>query len=534
MSHRKRPGAVPENMQDVSEYYRYCPDQPKQLISDSVCLGRRRSRYPHCAGCQFNDDERGPAVAARESQQRAAQKLNAIEELFASHDIRAEYPDPLDEDVAWRIGHATASYYRSALRGLDRSDPVATTVIVGRDMRPSSATLCEALAEGARSTGAGVIDVGMIDTPQLCFAINHLGSGGGVQVTGACDPIELNGFFFAGRGGRPVGPDTGLVDICRIARNMVRHDTGQSGPLETLDLAGEYRSFLRSQLAAPRPLKVIVDASNGMAARWVPLVLDDVESLELICLNTEHDGRFAHPPDPLVEGNLRQLRGEVRNTGADLGVCFGGGASRLVLVDEQGDVVRPDILTALLARQLLSRSPGATVVYDLCSSRVVAEEIKAAGGAPRRERVGSVFMKKALAESRGVFGGERSGHYYYEHTHYCASGLLTLIEILNALTRDHRPLSEQVRPLLRYAATGERRFENTTAEATIRRLADQYGDARVDFLDGVTVQYEDWWFNVRRGAGENLLLLSLEASTPELLERRLSEVAGHLGTPMDS
>lgn len=517
-------------MQDVSEYYRYCPDQPKALISDAVCEGRRRSRYPQCPGCRFNDDERADAGTLPGGQQPAVSTPSPIEQVFGPDDIRAKCPEALDEELAWRIGHATASYLRGALRGLDRGDPVATTVVVGRDTRRNSPALCAALVEGARSTGANVVDIGVVDTPQVYFAINHLRTCGGVQTTGSGRPLPYNGFKIAGQGGRPVATDTGLLDVGRIAANMIKHDTGQEGALRTQDLGPEYRAFVRGHLDPPRPMKIVVDASNGAAGKWLPRIFDGLPEVELICLNAEHGGEFAHQPDPLAEGCLEPLQKEIARRGADFGVCFDGDADRVVAVDEAGEIVDSDLLTALLARQFLTRAPGATVVYDLRSSRAVAEEIKAAGGVPRRERVGHPYMRKALAESKGAFGGELCGRFYFKENFYCESGLLVLVHLMNTLTAQRRGLGELVRPLRRYARSGRRTFENPEASAVLRRLAGTYAGARVDFLDGVTVQYEDWWFNVRPDGEEPTLCLNLEAATPELMQEKLDEVAGHLGT----
>jgi len=517
-------------MQDVADYYRQCPDQPKVLISDAVCVGRRRGRYPQCPGCRFNDDEKGVGDGVLPPQRDTAPALAAINEVFAGHEVRAPYPEVLDEDIAWRIGHAAASYLRGVLRGLDRSDPVATTLVVGRDMRPSSPALCSALTDGARSTGAKVVDLGMVDTPQLCFAINHLGSCGGVQTSAGRAAGNWNGFKIVGRQGRPISAETGLADIARIAQNMVKHDTGTQGDLGHLDLADEYRAVLRSQLQAPRPMRVVVDASNGMAGKWVPIVLGGVPELDLIFLNDDCNADFAHDPDPLVEQNLRQLRDEVIESAADFGACFDADADRVVFVDEAGEPVPSDVLTALLARQFLSRSPGSTVVYDLRSSRVVEQEIKAAGGVPRRERAGAAYIQKALAASNGVFGGTPGGRFYFRDYYHCDSALLALIWIINLLTEQARPLGSLVRPLTRLARE-RRSFANPQPDACLRKLANVYADARVDFLDGLTVQYPKWWFNVRPAGTGGELDLHLEADTPELVQQKTEELAAHLGKP---
>jgi phosphomannomutase len=515
-------------------YYRFCPDQPKALISDAVCAGRRRANYHLCRGCPFNDDEnRVGSVWLSAVPRKQDEKPAMVEKIFKAYDVRGVYPDQLNEEVAWRIGHATARYLQAALRGLNRSEARARTLVVGRDMRKSSPALCAAFIEGARSDGANVIDVGMIDTPQIYFAVNHLPCCGGVQTTASHNPAHYNGFKISGQKGVPVGADTGLNDICAITKNLARRETHVLGELTHRDLSAPYKAFVRSFLETPRRLKIALDASNGMAGRWVPVLFGDVPELELVCLNMEHNGEFVHEPNPLVEANLRQLRDEVRRTGADFGICFDGDADRLIVVDERADVVPCDMLTALLAPQFLARRPRATVVYDLRSSRVVAEEIKRAGGVPRRERVGHAFMKKALATSKGVFGGELSGHFYFQDNAYCDSGMLALVHLVNTLTRLQEPLSVLIAPLRRYAQSGERNFENENQDGTIKQLAQSYKDAKVDFLDGITVEYERWWFNVRKSNTEPLLRLNLEADTQELMEAKVAEVAKLLGTPVE-
>jgi len=514
-------------MQSVEDYYRFCPNQPKVLISDAVCLGRRRASYPYCPGCQFNDDEQVPGTGAPR-----AKKTAMIEKVFKAYDVRATYPDMLNEDAAWRIGFATASFLHTGLRGLDRAATGANTVVVGRDMRKSSPALATALIEGIRATGSPVIDIGMIDTPQLYFAVNHLGSCGGVQTTASHNPAQYNGFKICGLKGAPIGVDTGLTDISKIAQNTTRHDTGQKGQLRQVDLAAEYKAFVRSFLETPRRLRICIDASNGMAGKWVPIVFADVPNLDLVCMNMDHNGTFKHEPNPLVDSNLNELRESVRWKRADFGICFDGDADRLIVVDENADIVRCDLLTALLARRFLERAPGSTVVYDLRSSRVVAEEVELAGGVPRRERVGHAFMKKALSDSKGVFGGELSGHFYFKDNFYCDSALLAMVHLVNALTRTSQPLSALIAPLQRYHASGERNFENVQKDETLRALGERYADGRVDFLDGVTVQYSDWWFNVRKSNTEPLLRLNIEANTPELLEEKLEELQPQLGHPV--
>jgi len=276
-----------------------------------------------------------------------------------------------------------------------------------------------------------------------------------------------------------------------------------------------------------------VDASNGMAGRWFPLLFGDIEWLEIVRLNFEHNGEFIHDPNPLVSANLEQMRDRVLRSKADFGVCFDGDADRLILADERAQIVPADLMTALMARHFLARVPGSVVVYDLRCSRVVAETVREAGGIPRRERCGHSFIKKMLADTRGVFGGEVSGHYYFRDNYFCDSGVIAFTEILNILAGSDQPLSELIAPLRRYAGSGERNFRSGDTAGTLRRLAERYRDAEVDYLDGITVQYPDWWFNVRPSNTEPLLRLNVEAATEALLAEKLRELYPLLGTPVE-
>ena len=526
--------------EEAGNYRRYCPGQESIRISDAVCLGRRRANYRKCRGCQFNDDERGTASFAAElvrqrptrSRTRMGKdEVRMIEKVFKAYDVRATVPDPLNEELAWRIGNATAQFLRTSLTGYDRSDPEMNRLIVGRDMRKSSPMLRQAFIEGVAATGTYVIDIGMVDTPQLAFATNHLKCCGGVQITASHNPANYNGFKISGPGGRPIGADSGLREIARIAAAISHHRVERVEHLTTVDLTRPYRAYLRQFLREPRPLKVVVDASNGMAGRWFPRVFDDVPNLQVRRLNFEHDGEFVHPPNPLVPANLEQLRAAVREQQADFGACFDGDADRCVFVDEQAEIVGGDLLTALLAIEYLRDHPGASIVYDLRSSRIVPETIRAHGGVPQRQRVGHVYMKRKMAETGAVFGGELSGHFYFRDFWNCDSALLVFIAVLNVLTRTGQSLGSLLRPLKKYVATGERNFVNDDKEGTFKRLAEAYRDAEIDYLDGITVQYADWWFNVRPSNTEPLLRLNLEARTAELLEQKLAELVPLLGEP---
>ncbi len=519
-------------MQEVSEYTRFCPDNPSVIISDAVCAARRRSRFPQCPGCRFNEDETREVVTGVAISNRAVQidKRHVIERVFVGHQVLAKYPEPLNEDVAWLIGHAAASYLRGSLRGLDRSDPNSSSVVLARDGRSSGESLSKALAEGIRSTGATVIDIAKVDLPQMVFAVNRLDACGGLMTTGSHAPADFNGFKIVGKAGRAVAPETGLADIARIAQNMVKHDTGMEGAMRSLDLSDEYRSSVRAYLHQVRPMKVVIDASNGMAGRWLPFLLGDIEGLDLIMINDDPEVSFAHDPDPLERENLIQLREKVLDTGADFGACLDSDASRIVFVDDNGDVVRSDLITALLVGPALERFPASTIVHDLRSSRVVIEEIRNSGGVPRRERVGQPFIQKAMAESKAAFGGGLGGRYFFRENHNCDSASLAMVQIMNLMSARGMELSRLVKPLLRYAHSGQRYSKVNDAQAIIRRISVEYVDARVDFLDGVTVRSKEWWFNLRQSATQLTPSLGLivEADNEELMQQKLEQVTAQI------
>ncbi len=454
--------------------------------------------------------------------------------IFKAYDIRGIYPDQLDEQAAWKIGHATAQFLRSMLRGYERGLANAQSLCVGYDMRAHSPALAKALIEGMNAARANVIDIGMIDTPQMYFAINHLGTCGGVQVTASHNPAKYNGFKISGRQAKPVGVDTGLKDIKHIATALL-HTLGRpDGAIEHCDLTKEYRQHVLKFLEPNRrPLRVVVDASNGMAGKVVPAVFGEVDNLELIGLNLKHDGTFVHDPNPLVEANLEQLRKTVRDKNADVGVCFDGDADRLMMIDEQGRTIGCDLMTALMVPYFLAKNPGSAIVYDLRSSHVVPEEIIKHGGTPRRERVGHAYMKKTLRDSHACFGGELSGHFYYRDNFYADSGMITLVHVLNLLGAAEQPVSELIAPLRRYAPSGEMNFEVEDKDATMKELARKYSQGQVDDLDGITVQFKDWWFNVRPSNTEPLLRLNVEAKTEEMLQEKLAELKDFLGQPVD-
>ncbi len=453
-------------------------------------------------------------------------------EIFKAYDIRGVYPDQVNEEDAWKIGYATAQFLRSLLRGYERGQANAQSLCVGRDMRTHSQPIARALIKGMNAYGANVIDIGMIDTPQMYFAINHLGTCGGVQVTASHNPAKYNGFKISGLGATPVGVDTGLKDIKHIAMALLHTKSKAGGAVEKYDLSREYKNhvlkFLRPNT---RQMKIAVDASNGMAGKMVPEIFGDLP-IEIIALNFEHTGTFKHEPNPLVEENLADVKAAVKKKNCDFGICFDGDADRMMMVDQNGETVSCDLLTALMAPYFLKKEPKSTIVYDLRSSLVVAEEIIKNGGTPRRERVGHAFMKKAMRDSHAIFGGELSGHFYYRDNYCADSGLITLVYILNIVSGAEVAVSKLFKPLRRYYSSGEVNFKVDDKQTKMNQLERKYGDGQIDRLDGVTVWYKNWWFNCRPSNTEPLLRLNVEAKSGELLEEKLSEIEKQLGRPV--
>jgi phosphomannomutase len=452
--------------------------------------------------------------------------------IFKAYDIRGIYPEQINEEDAWKIGCAAARFLPSLLYGYERGQPNSQKLCIGRDMRKHSEPLAQALSEGIRATGISVIDIGMIDTPQMYFAINYLSTCGGVQVTASHNPAKYNGFKISGYGAKPIGVDTGLNDVRHIATALIHTKGKPTGKVERLDVTNEYKNhvlkFVDSKVAK---LKVAIDASNGMAGKMVPLIFGNLP-ITIIERNFEHSGKFKHPPDPLVEKNLTQVKTAVRKHKCDFGVCFDGDADRMMMVDEKGVNISCDLMTSLLVSYFLRKYPNSTVVYDLRSSRVVVEEIIKNGGTPRRERVGHAFMKKAMRDSHAIFGGELSGHFYYRDNYYTDSALITLVHILNLLSEAKKPLSEMIEPLRRYHTSGEKNFKVEEKQDKIEELARRYNDGHIDRLDGLTVGYKDWWFNCRPSNTEPFLRLNVEAKSGELLNEKLSEIEQILGKPV--
>lgn len=455
-----------------------------------------------------------------------------LSKVFKAYDVRSTYPKPLDEKVAWKIGHAAGKYMLTRVSARDAADPMMQHVVVGRDMRPSSPKLAEALISGLRAANINVIDVGMVDTSFIYFAINYLECLGGIMTTASHNPIEYNGFKICGLEAKPIGSGSGLEEIQRIAATLDGSETG-NGRVEERDLWEGYREHVHQFLDIKRPLKVVIDAANGMGGKMVPALFDGVENLEIIPINFEITGKFVHEPNPLVPENMVPTQEGVKKHKADLGVSFDGDADRCIVTDEQGNLVGCDLLGAMMCGKFLEQYPGSAIVYDLRSSKALKEAAEAQGGTGVRGRVGHVFMKQVMRESNASFGAELSGHIYYKDSFNTDSGAVTFASILSILSASDKKMSELIAPHAKYLQSGERNFKNDQKDETIAKLEAEYKNkAEIDHLDGITIDCwdkEGWWFNVRKSNTEPYLRLNMEAKDQETLDALLEEVQPKLG-----
>lgn len=436
-----------------------------------------------------------------------------LDRIFKAYDVRGVVPDDLNEDVVRRIGAAFAHWAE------------APRIALGRDCRISSPSLAAAFIEGATSRGVDVVDLGLASTDLLYFASGSLDVPG-VMLTASHNPPSDNGMKFCLAGAKPVGQDTGLADIRVLAAADRYPAAARTGVVEERSLLEAYTEHVLSFVDVERfaPLSVVADTANGMGGLVIPAVFERLP-VTLVHLYPELDGTFPnHPADPIDPENQRDLKRELLARGADVGLAFDGDADRVFLVDERAEGVSGSEVTALVAAAMLERAPGSAVVYNLICSWAVPEVIREHGGTPIRTRVGHSFIKQVMAETGAVFGGEHSGHYYFRDNYRADSGLIAAVVVLEALSKAGRPLSEVLAPFQRYHASGEINSRVDDQAGTVEEIADAYANGRLDRTDGLTVEFDDWWFNVRPSNTEPLLRLNVEARTEELLRERTAAV----------
>jgi phosphomannomutase len=435
----------------------------------------------------------------------------SIQKIFKAYDIRGAYPELIDESIAHRIGRATAVFLG------------CKNALVGHDMRRSSPALAAALIEGLREQGVDVTFIGQATSPLVYFAGRDHECA--VSVTASHNPPPDNGMKICGSGALPIGSANGLLEIAKLVEANAFPTATRRGSLSEASPREGFVSASLAALAVNRKFKVVVDAGNGMGGPDYAVLSKATGWIDLVEMYFEPDDTFPHhEPNPLHFETLKDLQAAVVRERADLGVALDGDADRCFLVDELGQIVSADMLTALIARDVLRAHSGATILYDLRSSRVVREEIEAAGGRAVECRVGHAFIKKALREHGGIFAGELSGHFYFRESSYAENTLLALCRVLNILDAHKTTLSQAIKPLQRYPSSGEVNSKVQDVAAVLQRLEQKYSDGQITKLDGLKVSYRDWWFNVRPSNTEPLLRLVLEADDRESMQRRQAEL----------
>lgn len=441
--------------------------------------------------------------------------------IFKSYDIRGIYPDELNEEIAFAIGRAFVK------------QTGAKNVVVGRDARLGGLPLFRALAQGILAEGAKVFDIGQVPTECLYYAVGGKDFPAGIMITASHNPKEYNGFKMmvknpASPAGR--GKDIGIIrgkDLLEMVEQMpnIEMPTEES-EANRVDVWQDFITHVLSfaDLSEINPLKIVVDASNGVAGLAIEKMQEKLP-VEIIQLNFNPDGNFPnHAPNPLEKGSADKISQAIKDEKADFGLIFDGDADRIFLVDEDGKMVRADVVLLLLAKYFLQKNPGMAVAYNAICSRAVPKFVKQWGGVPVRTQVGFVNVRQGLLDNNGIMGGELSAHYCFKDNYYLDSGMIALLTLLVIFSKDQRKVSEVVLELSPYVKSPELNFKVENKEEILEKVKEKYTDGEQDFLDGVTVEYADWWFNVRPSNTESLLRLTIEADTQEILDKKIKEL----------
>ena len=440
--------------------------------------------------------------------------------IFKAYDIRGIYGENMTDEVAYRIGRAAAQYLN------------VPEIAVGRDMRTSSPQLAAAIIQGIIDNGTNAIDLGMVTTDALYFAVGKFNYPAGVMITASHNPGKYNGMKFCRAQAFPVSLESGLADMRDLAISGNFNEPAQKGQVIKRDITEDYVNHALSfiDVSKVRPLKVVIDAGNGMAGMMMPHVFKHLPC-ELVPLYFELDGTFPnHPASPIEPENMVDLQKKVREVHADLGGAFDGDADRMFPVDEHGNLVDGSQVVEAVSNSLLRKFPGSTILYNLIVSKSVPELIESLGGKAVRTRVGHSFIKAEMRTNNGIFGGEHSGHFYFRDNWYADSGLIAFLIILELVSVEGKPFSEILKPLDHGIRSGEINSLVNDVEGKLKALEEHFGPGAksVDHMDGLTVEYGDWWFNVRPSNTEPLLRLNLEANNQQLMEQKRDEVVAFI------
>lgn len=435
--------------------------------------------------------------------------------IFKAYDIRGTYPNQLNGEIAYQIGSALAAYLKPK------------SIAVGRDMRMSGDELLDNLAHGITDQGVDVIDLGLCSTDGLYFAVGKFGYDGGVMITASHNPKEYNGFKICRKNAEPLSGQEGLNQVLKMIQDgTIPAKSPSRGVIARKDIGEAYAEHCLSfvDIANIKPYRIVIDAGNGMAGLTLGPVLTHLP-IQVTPLYFELDGNFPnHPASPIELENLVDLQKKIAETKADFGVAFDGDADRMFLVDAFGRQLGGDMVTALVSRSLLGKHPGETVLYNLICSRAVPQLITKMGGTPIRTRVGHAIIKPLMKKHNAVFGGEHSGHFYFRDNWFADSGLIAFLVCLELISVENRPLHEMVKEIDPFVRSGEINSRVESIPDKIAAVTRAFADGEQDLIDGLTVQYRDWWFNLRPSNTEPLLRLNIEASSPAMLEDRKNQL----------
>ena len=444
------------------------------------------------------------------------------ESIFKAYDIRGRYPDALNEEVARQVGRAYVHYL-----GLSGS-----RVVVGRDMRLSGEALKEAFIHGVTEAGADVLNIGLVSTDALYFAVGHLEEPGGAMITASHNPKDYNGFKLCREDAIALSGDEGIFQIRDlITSGKLPEPSEYSGSVEdgdvTVDYAEHCLSFIDTE--GLRPLKIVVDAGNGMAGKMLPPIFERLP-FEYIPMYFELDGSFPnHPPNPIEPENMQEIQERVVAEGADFGVAFDGDADRCFIVTEKGETISGDILATLVTKNVLEKEPGAAIVYSAVCSRALPDLVRHEGGRPIRTKAGHSIIKPQMRKNNAAFGGEHSGHFYFRDNYFADSGIIAMLTVAELVGRQEEPISKLLEPIDPYVRSGEINSEVDDQQEVVERVEEYYAERdnpEIDHLDSLTVDYGDWWFNLRPSNTEPLLRLNVEAEDRATMQTKRDELLG--------
>jgi phosphomannomutase len=437
--------------------------------------------------------------------------------IFKAYDIRGTVPEQLNNDMAYKIGKAAGMFYGKS------------PIIVGRDMRDTGVELGKNLIRGLNDVGIDVIDVGLIETPMINFSTVFLGAAGGIMITASHNPAGYNGFKFCREEAKPVGYDSGIDEIERLVYEDIELSERKGAVVEK-DVYDDYIDYLLSYVKNWKPLKIVVDAGNGVAGKTIPKFFKAVQEkkgvkMDVIPLFFELDGNFPnHDANPLDFENMRDLQKKIIETNADLGVAYDGDADRSGYVDEKSDIVTNDYVATVIAMEYLKNNPKATFLYDIRTTWSFKETVEKMGGIAKKCKVGHSNIKEALRKENAIFAGELAGHYYFKENFNTDSGIIAMIMIINLMCEENKKLSEFVDPLKKYFSSGEINSKIADPDEKMKEIAEKYSYGNIEYIDGISVEFSDWWFNVRKSNTEPVLRFVCEAKSNKLMEEKRDEL----------